>query len=258
MILHPNGNKTKNVKDHVSGYLSMAETSSLPSNWEVYAVIRLFLLDQNEDNYFVVQDAMGKHRQFHWKKLESGFDRLIPLKTFADSRNGYLVDDTCVLGAEVFIPKERSTGKGESLVMIKDTLRNNYTWKIDNFSNLDREFYDSSIFLVGNYKWNIRFFPNGIGSGLGSHISLYLALAETESLPPGTKVFAEFSLRILNQVKGRHYTVKANHWFSASSWERGWAKFISLTSFKLLGPLVKDFCWVTADVSVLGVVNPFT
>ncbi|XP_031376430.1 MATH domain and coiled-coil domain-containing protein At3g58250-like [Punica granatum] len=258
LILHPNGNKTMNVKDHVSVHLSLAETSSLPSSWEVYAVIRLFLLDQNKDNYFIVQDAMGKHRRFHWMKLESGFNQLIPLKTFADSRNGYLVDDTCVLGAEVFVSKERSTGKGESLVMIKDALSNNHYWKIDNFSKLDKEYYDSSIFLAGNYKWKIRFFPNGKGSGLGSYISLYLDLAETESLPPGTKVFAGLSLRILDQVQGRNYIGKANHWFSASSRETGWARFMLLSSFKQLGPLVKDSCWVEAEVSVLGVVDPFT
>ncbi|XP_031391066.1 uncharacterized protein LOC116203472 [Punica granatum] len=257
MILHPNGNKTKNVKDHVSVYLSMAETSSLPSSWEVYAVIRLFLLDQNKDNYFIVQDAMGKHRRFHRMKLESGFDQLIPLKTFTDSRNGYLEDDTCVLGAEVFVSKERSTGKGENLVMIKDALSNQHYWMINNFSKLDKEYYISSILLAGNYKWNIRFFPNGKGSGLGSYISLYLYLAETESLPLGTKVFAGFSLRILNNAGGSDFISKANHWFSASSRETGWARFVPLWSFKNQG-LSKDSCWVTAEVSVLGVVNPFT
>ncbi|OWM63256.1 hypothetical protein CDL15_Pgr010656 [Punica granatum] len=166
-------------------------------------------------------------------KLESGFDQLIPLKTFTDSLNGYLVDDTCVLGAEVFVSKERSMGKGESLVMIKDALSNKHRWKIDNFSNLDKEYYDSSIFPAGNYKWNIRFFPNGNGSGLRSYISLYLDLAETVSLPP------------------------ANYWFSASSRETGWARFVSLWSFKRHG-LVKDSCLVEAEVPVLGMVNHFT
>ncbi|OWM63253.1 hypothetical protein CDL15_Pgr010653 [Punica granatum] len=143
-------------------------------------------------------------------KLESGFDQLIPLKTFTDSRNGYLEDDTCVLGAEVFVSKERSTGKGENLVMIKDALSNQHYWMINNFSKLDKEYYISSIFLAGNYKWNIRFFPNGKGSGLGSYISLYLYLAETESLPLGTKVFAGFSLRILNNAGGSDFISKGN------------------------------------------------
>ncbi|OWM63255.1 hypothetical protein CDL15_Pgr010655 [Punica granatum] len=155
-------------------------------------------------------------------KLESGFDQLIPLKTFTDSRNGYLEDDTCILGAEVFVSKER------------------------------REFSDDK-----GRTQNIRFFPNGKGSGLGSYISLYLDLAETESLPPGTKVFAEFSLRILNLAGGSDFISKANHWFSASSRETGWARFESLQSFKRHG-LVRDFCLVEAVVSVLGVVNPFT
>ena len=33
----------------------MADTCSLTFGWEVYAVFRLFLLDQNQDIYLVVQ-----------------------------------------------------------------------------------------------------------------------------------------------------------------------------------------------------------
>lgn len=86
-------------------------------------------------------------------KLEWGFDQFIPLKTFMDSQNGYLVDDACAFGAEVFITKERSNGKGECLRMIKDAISHKQTWKIDNFSQLYKEYIDSTVFSVGNHKW---------------------------------------------------------------------------------------------------------
>ncbi|KAK4795585.1 hypothetical protein SAY86_027911 [Trapa natans] len=233
----------------------MAETSSLPSTWEVHAVLRIFLLDQNKDNYLIIQDTIGRQRRFHRMKPESGVDQLIPLKTFNDSRNGYLVDDTCVLGAEVFVSKEMSTGNGEGLTMFKDGVRDRYTWKIENFSNLDKHYYDSKQFAAGNYKWNIRFYPNGKGIGLGGYISLYLDLAEAEALPAGTKVLAEFTLRVLDQIQSRNYSGKATHWFTASNPELGWVRFMSFAAFMLNGPLIKDCCFVDAEVSILGVVN---
>ncbi|KAJ0092355.1 hypothetical protein Patl1_24775 [Pistacia atlantica] len=35
LVLHPNGNKSKNVEDHISLYLAMADATSLPPGWEI-------------------------------------------------------------------------------------------------------------------------------------------------------------------------------------------------------------------------------
>lgn len=40
---------------------------------------------------------------------------------------------------------------------------------------------------------------------MGSHVSLYLVLADPTSLPPGLKIFAEFTLRILDQMHSKHH-----------------------------------------------------
>ncbi|KAI3423356.1 uncharacterized protein J3R85_011090, partial [Psidium guajava] len=153
LVLCPNGNRSKNVKEHVSLYLSMAETSSLPSGWEVHASVSFFLLNQDKDTYLIIQDAMKKEWRFHGMKLEHGFDQFIPLKTFNDEQNGYLVDDTCVFGAEVFVTGEKSTGKGENVSMVKDAVVEKRTWKVNNFSKLDKEFTESKVFVAGNQKW---------------------------------------------------------------------------------------------------------
>ncbi|KAJ4721912.1 Ubiquitin carboxyl-terminal hydrolase 12 [Melia azedarach] len=95
LVLYPKGNKSKKVtKDHISLYLAISNTSSLGFGWEVYAVFRLFLLDQNNDQFLILQDALGKERRFHGLKLEWGFDQFIPHKVFKDEANGYLVEDT--------------------------------------------------------------------------------------------------------------------------------------------------------------------
>lgn len=51
----------------------------------------------------------------------------------------------------------------------------------------------------------IQLYPNGKGS-IGGYISLKLALSDPENLPSGTKILAEFTLRILDQLK-------TNNWY---------------------------------------------
>lgn len=173
LVLYPNGNKSKNTKEHVSVYLALADSSSLDPGWEVCAVFRLYLLDQNKDNYLILQGRLvtsfhlfnfsvfssyafclvGKERRFHAVKREWGFDKFIATGTFSDASNGYLMEDTCMFGADVFVSKERSSGRGECLSMIKDATSSKHVWKIENFSKLDKESYDSNPFFAGDRKW---------------------------------------------------------------------------------------------------------
>ncbi|KAH9766476.1 TRAF-like family protein [Citrus sinensis] len=213
LVLYPAGNKSKNVKEHISVYLAMANTSSLQLGWEVYAVFRLFLLDQNKDNFLILQ--------------------------------------------EVFVCKERSTGKGECLSMIKDAPSIKHVWRIENFSKLRSECCDSQVFNSGDQKWKIQLYPKGRRHGTGTHLAMYLALADSATLTPGSKIYAEFTVRLLDQVQARHIAGKANFWFSASNPESGWARYVSFAYFNNPGNgcLVKDVCSVEAEVTVHGVSN---
>ncbi|KAM1304089.1 hypothetical protein EV1_021390 [Malus domestica] len=58
------------------------------------AVFKLFILDQNNGNYFVLQEP--KERRFHGMKLDRGFDQFLSHKAFTEASNGFLIDDTCV------------------------------------------------------------------------------------------------------------------------------------------------------------------
>ncbi|XP_058210333.1 uncharacterized protein LOC131322834 [Rhododendron vialii] len=258
LAICPNGNKSKNIKDHLSVYLVMSEANLLKPGWEVHAVFRLFLLDQNKDNYLILQDTSGKRNRFHGMKMECGFDQFIPLKTFTNIGNGYLVNDTCIFGAEVFISKEGTTGKGESLSMVKDAITYKQQCKIENFSKLNVECYDSKEFNAGDHKWKIQVYPKGKGSGAGTHISLYLALADTSTLPPNSKIYVELKLRIVDQINAKDYSGKATYWFSASRKECGGSRFTTLTHFNQpgMGLLVKDTCLVEAELTIHGVASP--
>ncbi|XP_073266965.1 uncharacterized protein [Populus alba] len=297
LVLYPNGNKSNNVKDHISLYLAMVDASSLPRGWEVNVIFRLFLLDQNKDSYLVIQgmfsksllcnrsssychyltlekvmpfsdvlallprlDAAGQERRFHGLNLQSGFDQFIKLSTFNDARYGFLLEDTCVLGAEVFVCGERSRGKGEVLSMKKDPTASKYAWKIVNFFKLDEKRQESQIFSTGDHQWKMVLYPKGKGLGMGTHLSLYLAL-DLATLPAGCRVYADYALRIVDQGYDRKYDWygKAKSWFGASSSEDGWSTYGSLINInKAQDYLVaKGICIIEAEVMVLGIGSPF-
>ncbi|KAL6190778.1 hypothetical protein ACLB2K_037172 [Fragaria x ananassa] len=138
LVFHPNGNKKRNVKDHISLYLVIVGVAddSLDSSWEVYVDFRLFLLDQNRLNYLVFEDAFTKKTCIHGAIRSVGFDKLIPLEEFTDVSNGFLVDDTCVFGAEVFVCKERRTGKGQCLTRVKGAPVYKHVCKVEKISKL--------------------------------------------------------------------------------------------------------------------------
>ncbi|CAJ1940732.1 unnamed protein product [Sphenostylis stenocarpa] len=204
--------------------------------------------------------SVGKERRFHQMKKEWGIDQFIPLRDFNLVSKGYLVDDTCSFGAEVFVCKDRNRRKGESLVMMKDVIPYKHLYEFDNLSHLNSECCDSKPFNAGNFKWKIKLYPNGKGAELGNYLSLYLAFADPSTLSPTSKIYAQIALRILDQKQAKHHFGKANYWFSASSPENGAPRFMPINSFtnQNSGYLVKESCLVEAEVMILGVVDDFS
>lgn len=85
LVLHPDGNKNKNVKEHISIYLAMAmadEATSLPPGWEVYATFRMFLLDQKKDNYLTLEGIIISIFQNSPFTRASAFLSSLNMKTF--------------------------------------------------------------------------------------------------------------------------------------------------------------------------------
>lgn len=117
-------------------------------NFKVFSICQLYFC-----HIVLPIDTTKKERRFRGMKLEWGLDKAISLKAFNEVSNGFLVDDTCVFGAEVFVCKERSTGKGECVSLIKDAIANKHVWKIENYSKLNAESYDSKPFNAGDKKW---------------------------------------------------------------------------------------------------------
>ncbi|KAL1351013.1 hypothetical protein HN51_014973 [Arachis hypogaea] len=255
LSIYPTGNKRRAGEGHVSIYLALTDPSSLPLDWEVNAIVNFSLYNFHEDEYVTTQDAST--RRFHVLKTEWGIAKFIDLHTFYDSSNGYLIEDTCVFGAEVFVVK--TTNKGDCLSMIKEPATLSHSWKFNNYSLANLDKYESPPFLAGDYKWKIRVYPNGTLEGKGNSISMFLAL-DTSTLPPNAKLLMDYTVRAKDQIGGHHAEAKACCKFSHSSAAWGSRQLVALAKFKdpSSGFLVGDSCILEAEFRVLGLINPLT
>ena len=99
-------------------------------------------------------DADMRVRHYNELKLEWGIPKFIDIKTFVDQENGYLINEKCVFGAEVFVIK--NPNKIELLSMMDQPIIYPHTWVINKFSSFHKEYYKSEPF--GLCKWYIFLF----------------------------------------------------------------------------------------------------
>ncbi|KAJ9551959.1 hypothetical protein OSB04_016004 [Centaurea solstitialis] len=219
--LYPNGNEMKKVgNDQMSLYLIICDTESLPKGWEVCVDVSFFLYDHTQHNYATFQDIEnGNRTKFHEKKMKWGFDKLISLESFKKSENGYLENDSCVFGAEVFAVTEYAQ-KDRCLSMIKPPPNlKPYIWIIDNISSLTEgpDLY-SGIFKACKVNWKLhtRFKKSVIS--VGKYLAIFLEIHDADLLPVGWKVYARYKLRLKNQSdKGEmEEELKLGYWFDES------------------------------------------
>ncbi|XP_062099862.1 uncharacterized protein LOC133805714 [Humulus lupulus] len=249
--IFPNGDKKNGGEDHISVFLRLIHTN-LPIGWEVHAIFTFFLFDQIRDQYVTCQDN-AKVLRFHAMKTKWGITKYIDLKTFNDGSNGYLVNGICSFGAEVFVVK--NTIKGDHLSMIEDPIKCTHTWKVDAFSNITQDRYESEPFVGGDYIWKIVLYPDGFGEGKGTNISLFLKL-DVSSLPPNSKLFVNYVLRLKHQVNGKDFEQTDNNLFlSSNGW--GFRQFMSPPKLKQIenGFLLNDSCIIEAQFEVLGLIK---
>ncbi|KAK0597490.1 hypothetical protein LWI29_025849 [Acer saccharum] len=121
--IYPTGDKKRNVKDHISFYLELVETTSLPAGWEVNVVSNFFIYNHLQNKYLSNTDVV--QTRYHSMNTIFGITKFIDLNTFSDPENGYLIDDTCVFGMEVFVVK--NSFKEECLSMMGEPIKYYHT-----------------------------------------------------------------------------------------------------------------------------------
>ncbi|KAK7391559.1 hypothetical protein VNO78_19975 [Psophocarpus tetragonolobus] len=98
ILIFPKGNNV----DHLSMYLDVSDSMMLPSGWSRFAQFSLSIVNQFQNQY-----SIRKESQHHFNARESdwGFTNFMPLAELNDSARGYVVNDTCIVEADVAVRK---------------------------------------------------------------------------------------------------------------------------------------------------------
>ncbi|OMO53557.1 TRAF-like family protein [Corchorus olitorius] len=123
-----------------------------------------------------------------------------------------------------------------------------FRWMIERFSRIENKKHYSDIFFVGGYPWRVLVFPKG---NKVDHLSIYLAVADAATLPPGWTRFAHFRFTVKNQF-GRKHSIFRDAWqeFNEKDPEWGFIEFIPLSELHDPngGFLLNDACLILVEV----------
>ncbi|KAL2927938.1 Ubiquitin carboxyl-terminal hydrolase 12, partial [Bienertia sinuspersici] len=147
LSIYPNGNKEEGGDGHVSLYVALID--KLDSVTLLYASLRFFIYDQIRDNYLSFIDSGDN--LFYIVKTARGIPKALPVESFTDASNGFLVNDCCTFGAGVIL----RDGKIQRSIMspLKTECEMSYTWKIENFSDFSNLMTSPDIKSVSKRGW---------------------------------------------------------------------------------------------------------
>ncbi|WCJ18191.1 TRAF-like family protein [Euphorbia peplus] len=222
--LYPKGNLKGGGKDHISLYL---EIVNLPQDEDVHVEFKFFMFNQRFNYYRMMQDTTTK--RFHEMKTEWGYDQLESWDYFKDATNGYLVNDCCEFGVEIFLVTSK-TPKQQTLTIVKpSTYLLPFKRTFTGFSKMQNPFYYSQPPMdFGGQSWQIRFDPKGYGKEEGNSLSVFLMLVDGGKLPDDEKVWAEFKLRVLDQRQNNHVEHIVRKWYHKGCYVMGLNQFMPL------------------------------
>ncbi|KAL3627651.1 hypothetical protein CASFOL_029014 [Castilleja foliolosa] len=255
LVIYPNGHGTVNDgKGYVSVYLAIINTTALPSNWEVNATISICLFNHFSGNY---RFSQGRARRFHVLNQEWGFSKFISKKDLIDPSNGYIVDDKCVFGAEVFVNENKAVTECMFFKCVdKDPYKQKF--KISNFSTLKGEIH-SEKFTFGGREWMIGVSPNGKGEQTGRSLSIFLyPVVVSVKGASSERMRLCCTIRVKDQLNDHkhHQHTFSDFWFSASKGDGyGWLPFIKLSSLNdpKKGFIVNDCCIIEIELAVQAI-----
>ncbi|CAB4299839.1 unnamed protein product [Prunus armeniaca] len=196
---------------------------------DVYATFRLFVLDQKQQKYFTAEDGAGTLSRFNRVTTEVGFAKFLPRYTFEHPSEGYLLNDCCTFGAEVFVNTSGRTRYGESLSRMHNSILSPpFRYDLVKFSSqFGLEHLCPNLIIFGERKWQLCVYPKGYGQHTNISLSLYLRSADDlYNLP---SVYVEFKLRVVDRAFNLHHIERTGkHWFLSSDNTFGWSDFMPL------------------------------
>ncbi|KAK3028585.1 hypothetical protein RJ639_038375 [Escallonia herrerae] len=182
LCFYPNRQLRNGGAKYISLGLEIADADLLPFGWQVLVHCKMFVFDQNAVNYTVFEEANSNPRTFFGMNREFVFDELMTVEALMDDTKGYIANDSCIFGVKIAVP--RFAIRGESLLLTKDPENNIFTWRIPSLNDAGKENF-SDEFEIGGHNWMLSMYPRGDQKAKKNYLSLFLCLANTQSLPLG-------------------------------------------------------------------------
>ncbi|RID43665.1 hypothetical protein BRARA_I00512 [Brassica rapa] len=234
-----------------SGYKWIEDTESLPTGWEVDVDLKLFVHNARQRQYLTVSDEAVK--RYNQGNREWGFGQLIPLSTFRNPNQGFIVQNTVSFGAEIFII--RPVGQQERVSFVSNPPDNVFTWRILRFSSLEDKIYYSSEFLVGDRFWRLGFNPKGEGEGRPNAIPIFLYAQGFRPNAVETSTWGAVNLRLRHQLGSNPKRASSAAWYPVRPGHREGVSNIILRKDLQDGYLVKDSIVFEAEMVTVSVTN---
>ncbi|GAB2267613.1 hypothetical protein Dimus_002595 [Dionaea muscipula] len=225
LVIYPNGNTNDDGDDHISLYLKLID--KLDHGCSVHATFKFFIYDYKRKTYLTIQgladtiyDAMEK---------EKGIATALPLSDFTSSSNGFVKNDRCMFGVEVFVID--TIARNVCLSTLKQRTNSIYTWAIQEFSDITDGQYSDHFTREGR-SWRLQIYPRGWGAGQGKSLSLYLSLVDFADLTNGKKLYVEKELSVKNLQNHKDATKTSRGWFTKSSHCWGISNLLSVSDLR--------------------------
>ncbi|PWA90491.1 ubiquitin-specific protease 13 [Artemisia annua] len=87
---------------HLSLFVAVADWWELPSDWTICANFSLAVVNQNYNKFTVRKETQ---HEFNSRERDRGFRTFISLKELYDPDGGYLVNNTCIIEADIAVRK---------------------------------------------------------------------------------------------------------------------------------------------------------
>ncbi|KAF3601150.1 hypothetical protein F2Q69_00038757 [Brassica cretica] len=175
---------------------------------------------------------MKRSKQFNALRPVHGFPQVLPLDTFNDPKNGYVFDgdDQCEFGVDVMVPLTN----WEVVSNTQEYSNIKFYWTLEKFSELKEHCYVSNKnkILVGGRNWMLKLYPKGLNTTYSAWLSLFLHIADDETVKTGEETYVQCDMRILDPFGCDHLTKKINQRFGNSIPTWGWHKFVSLANLE--------------------------
>ncbi|KAF8005626.1 hypothetical protein BT93_K0032 [Corymbia citriodora subsp. variegata] len=94
ILIFPKGNNV----DYLSIYLDVADSATLPYGWSRYAQFSLTVINQIHNKFSIRKETQ---HQFNARESDWGFTSFMQLSELYNPSRGYLVNDTCIVEADV-------------------------------------------------------------------------------------------------------------------------------------------------------------